>query len=34
MVKVFGDIFILESNGINEEYNTLLIYNFNLFLCI
>tara|TARA_B100001123_G_scaffold7545_1_gene9309 strand:+ start:193 stop:564 length:372 start_codon:yes stop_codon:yes gene_type:complete len=34
MVKVFGEIFILESNGINEEYNTLLIYNFNLFLCI
>jgi uncharacterized membrane protein len=34
IVKELGDILPLTSKGIIEEYNSLLIYNFNLFLCI
>ena len=33
-VKVFGDILLFTNKGINEAYNNLLQYNFNLFLCI
>ena len=34
IVKVLGDILLFASNGIIEEYNNSLKYNFNLFLCI
>ena len=34
IVKVFGDILLFANKGINEAYNNLLQYNFNLFLCI
>ena len=34
IVIVLGVIFPLASKGVIEEYNSLLIYNFNLFLCI